>query len=120
LPANTNWASPTDERYLQFFPDGSFVDHGLTDQVVGLPNPHGYSGITDPPRNFRGTYSISNQKLTFNFADGKQATVAFIAPKALEKAPAFGWFGLGHGSGVRGAETVIVLTLYEEHYQIKH
>jgi hypothetical protein len=25
--------------------------------------------------------------------------VAFIAPKALENAPAFEWFGLGHGTG---------------------
>jgi hypothetical protein len=113
-----HWSSPTDERYVQFLPDGTFIDHGLTDQVVGLPNPHGYSGITDPPRNFRGTYSIRNQRLTFSFSDGKQATVAFIAPKALEKA-AFEWFGLGHGSGVPGAETVIVLMLYEEHYQVR-
>jgi hypothetical protein len=114
-----HWSSPTDERYVQFLPDGTFIDHGLTDQVVGLPNPHGYSGITDPPRNFRGTYSIRNQRLTFSFSDGRQATVAFIAPKALEKAPAFEWFGLGHGSGVPGAETVIVLMLYEEHYQVR-
>lgn len=114
-----HWASPTDQRYVQFFPDGSFFDHGLTDQIVALPNPHGYAGITDPPRNFRGTYRIRNQRLTFHFADGKQATVAFIAPKALEKAPSFGWFGAGHGTGVPGAETVIVLMLYEEHYQVQ-
>ncbi|HTC93772.1 MAG TPA: hypothetical protein VK699_10005 [Terriglobales bacterium] len=114
-----HWSSPTDPRFLQFFPDGTFVDHGLTDQMVGLPNPHGYAAITAPPRNFRGTYSISNRKLTFNFADGKQATVAFIAPKALEKAPSFGWFGLGHDSGVQGAETVILMMLYEENYQVQ-
>lgn len=114
-----HWSSPTDERYVQFFPDGTFVDHGLTDQVVGYPNPHGFSGITDPPRNFRGTYTIRNQRLTFHFADGKDATLAFIAPKALEKAPAFKWFGLGHGTGVPGAETVVVLMLYEEHYQVQ-
>ena len=113
-----HWDSTTDPHYLQFFPDGSFFDHGLTDQIV-YPNPHGFAGITDPPRNFRGTYRIRNQKLTFHFADGKQATVAFIAPKALEKAPRFEWFGAGHGSGVRGAETVIVLMLYEEHYQVQ-
>jgi hypothetical protein len=80
---------------------------------------NGYSGITDPPRNFRGTYSIQNQRLTFNFADGKRASVAFIAPKALEKAPALEWFGLGHGTGVPGAETVVLLMLYEEHYQVE-
>lgn len=114
-----HWSSPTDARYIQFFPDGTFFDHGLTDQVVDVPNPHGYRGITDPPRNFRGTYSIRNQRLTFNFDDGKQATVAFIAPKALERAPAFEWFGLGHGTGVPDAETVIVLMLYEEHYQVQ-
>jgi hypothetical protein len=114
-----HWASPTDQRYIQFFPDGTFFDHGLTDQVVGVPNPHGYAGITDPPRNFRGTYSVRNQRLTFNFADGKQSTVAFIAPKALENAPAFEWIGVGHGTGVPGAETVIVLNLYEEHYQVQ-
>lgn len=114
-----HWSSPTDKRYIQFSPDGTFFDHGLTDQVVGEPNPHGYAGITDPPRNFRGTYSVHNQRLTFKFADGKQATVAFIAPKALAKAPAFKWIGLGHGSGVSDAETVIVLMLYEEHYQVQ-
>jgi len=114
-----HWSSPTDQRYVHFLPDGTFLDHGLTDQVVGVPNPHGYSGITDPPRNFRGTYSIQNQRLTFNFADGKRATVAFIAPKAIEKAPAFEWFGLGHGTGVPGAETVVLLMLYEEHYQVE-
>jgi len=87
--------------------------------VVGVPNPHGYAGITDPPRNFRGTYFVRNQKLTFNFADGKQATVAFIAPKAKENAPKFEWMGVGHGSGVQGAETVIVQMLYEENYQVQ-
>lgn len=114
-----HWSSPTDQRYVQFFPDGTFFDRGLTDQVVGAPNPHGFAGITDPPRNFRGTYSIKNQRLTFNFSDGKQATVAFIAPKALERAPAFQWFGLGHGTGVPGAETVVLLMMYEEHYQVQ-
>jgi hypothetical protein len=114
-----HWASPTDQRYVQFFPDGTFFDHGLTDQIVGVPNPHGYAGITDPPRNFRGTYAVHNQQLTFSFADGKQATVAFIAPKAKEKAPKFEWMGVGHDSGVEGAETVIVLMLYEENYQIQ-
>jgi len=114
-----HWASPTDARYVQFLPDGTFFDHGLTDQIVGVPNPHGYAGITDPPRNFRGTYAVRNQKLTFNFADGKQATVAFIVPKALEKAPKFEWMGIGHDSGVQGAETVIMLMLYEENYQLQ-
>jgi hypothetical protein len=118
LSGKFHWSSPTDERYVQFFPDGRFLDHGLTDQVVG-DNPHGYAGITDPPRNFRGTYSIRNQKLTFNFSDGKQATVAFIAPKALEQAPSFGWMGVGHDSGVKGAEYVVLLVLYEEHYQVQ-
>jgi len=114
-----HWSSPTDAKFVQFFPDGTFLDHGLTDQVVGVPNPHGYSGITDPPRNFRGTYSVRDQTLTFHFADGKQATVAFVVPKALEKAQAFEWMGLGHGSGVPGAETVILLMLYEEHYRVQ-
>ena len=114
-----HWSSPTDERFVQFFPDGTFFDHGLIDQVVGVPNPHGYSGITDRPRNFRGTYSADNQKLTFHFADGKQATVSFVVPKALKNAPAFEWMGLGHGTGVPGAETVVLLTLYEEHYQVQ-
>jgi hypothetical protein len=114
-----HWSSPTDQRFVQFFPDGTFIDHGLTDQVVGVPNPHGWAGITDPPRNFRGTYSVQNQQLTFHFADGKQSTVAFVVPKALEKAPQFEWMGVGHDSGVRGAETVIMLMLYEEHYQVQ-
>lgn len=113
-----HWSSPTDKRYVQFFADGTFFDHGLTDQVID-PNPHGYRGITDPPRKFRGTYSVRIQRLTFNFADGKYATVAFIAPKALERAPAFKWIGLGHGTGVPDAETVVLLMLYEEHYQVQ-
>ena len=113
-----HWSSPTDKRYVQFFGDGTFFDHGLTDQVID-PNPHGYSGVTDPPRKFRGTYSVRNQRLTFNFADGKYATVAFIARKALERAPAFKWIGLGHGTGVPDAETVVLLMLYEEHYQVQ-
>lgn len=114
-----HWSSPQNERFVQFSADGTFFDHGLIDQVVGVPNPHGYSGVTDPPRNFRGTYSVGNQTLTFHFADGKHATVAFIVPKALENAPAFEWMGLGHGTGVPGAETVILLMLYEEHYQVQ-
>lgn len=114
-----HWSSPTDERFVQFSADGTFFDHGLTDQVVGVPSPHGYTGLTDPPRNFRGTYSVRNQRLTFHFADGTQATVAFIVPKAMENAQAFEAMGLGHDSGVRGAETVIVLMLYEEHYQVQ-
>jgi hypothetical protein len=119
LSGKYHWGSPTDKRYVQFFPDGTFFDHGLTDQVVGEPNPHGYAGITDPPRNFRGTYSVHNQKLTFHFADGKHVSVAFIAPRALKHARSFGWMGLGHDSGVKGAETVILLVLYEEHYQLQ-
>lgn len=114
-----HWSSPANPRFVQFSADGSFLDHGLIDQVVGVPNPHGYSGVTDPPRNFRGTYSVGNHRLTFHFADGKQATVSFIVPKALENAPAFEWMGMGHGTGVRGAETVILLMLYEEHYQVQ-
>jgi len=114
-----HWSSPTDERFVQFFADGTFFDHGLTDQVVGVPSPHGYGGLTDPPRDFRGTYSVRNQRLTFHFADGKEATVAFVVPKALENAPAFEWMGLGHGTGVPGAETVILLMLYEEHYRVQ-
>ena len=108
-----------DERFLQFSPDGTFVDHGLIDQIVGLPNPHGYAGITDPPRNFRGTYSVLHQQLTFHFADGKQATVAFIVPRALENASTFDSVGVGHGTGVPDAETVVLLMLFEKHHQVE-
>ena len=118
LSGKYHWSSLT-ERYVQFFPDGRFLDHGLTDQVVGQSNPHGWAGITDPPRNFRGTYSIRNRMLTFIFSDGKQATVAFIAPRAAANGASFGWFGLGHNSGVKGADTVIVEMMYSEDYQVQ-
>jgi hypothetical protein len=44
-----HWSSPTGERYVQFFPDGTFFDHGLTDQVVDI-----ISSSRDCPTVFSG------------------------------------------------------------------
>jgi hypothetical protein len=93
------WGLKTSGQYLQFFPDGTFIDHGVTDQML-VPSPY-----YDHPRIQRGTYSIQSQTMIFTFADGRRGMRTFIAPKAQENAQVFDWIGLGWQ------------TLYEEHYQ---
>lgn len=94
-----NYGLANSGQYIQFFPDGTFIDHGVTDQMI-VPNP-----FFDRPRNQRGTYNIQNQSIIFAYADGHRATKTFTAPKAQENAGIFDWIGLG------------IQTLYEEHYQ---
>lgn len=93
-----NWGLKTSGKYLQFFPDGTFVDHQVLDQML-VPSPY-----YDHPRIQRGSYSIQNQTMIFTFADGRRGMRTFYAPKAQENGQIFDWIGLGWQ------------TLYEEHY----
>jgi hypothetical protein len=93
------WGLPVADQYLQFFPDGTFTDHRVTDQLI-LPS-HFY----EHPRILRGTYSIQSQTLIFTFADGRRGALTFLAPKAQEKEKMFDWIGLGGQ------------LLFEEHYR---
>ncbi len=93
------WGVAGSDQYLQFFPDGTFLDHKVTDQML-VP-----SAFYDHPRVQRGTYAIQSQTLIFYFSDGKRGMRTFIAPKAQENKGIFDWIGLGWH------------TLYEEHYQ---
>jgi hypothetical protein len=93
------WGLPNSGQYLQFFPDGTFLDRGTTDQMF-VPSP-----FYEHPRVLRGTYSIQNQTLTLDFSDGRRAKRTFLAPKAQEHQQLFDWIGLG------------LHRLYEQHYQ---
>jgi hypothetical protein len=95
------WGSAAADQYLQFFPDGTFIDHRVTDQLI-VP-----SAFYSNPRIQRGTYSIQDQTLVFNFSDGHRGARTFMAPKAQENQPVFEWIGLGWQQ------------LYEEHYTAK-
>lgn len=86
-------------QYVEFSPDGTFLDHGVTDQML-IPNPY-----YEHPRTQRGTYQIQNQTIFFNFADGHRGARTFLAPKAQESGRTFDWINLG------------IQALYEEHYQ---
>ncbi len=93
-----NYGLASSGQYMQFFPDGTFIDHQVTDQML-VPSPY-YSN----PRIQRGTYTIHDQTMIFNFADGHRGMRTFIAPKAQEKGQVFDWISLG------------INALYEEHY----
>jgi hypothetical protein len=94
-----NWGFAGSGQYLQFFPDGTFVDHGVLDQML-VPSPY-----YDHPRTQRGTYAIQSQTIIFTFADSRRGMRAFYAPKAQESGQVFDFIGLGWH------------ILYEEHYQ---
>lgn len=83
------WGLPVADQYLQFFADGTFIDHRVTDQL--LVN----NAFYEHPRIQRGTYSIQSQTMIFNFADGHHGTRTFVAPKAQENDATFDWIGLG-------------------------
>lgn len=93
-----NYGLASSGQYMQFFPDGRFIDHGVLDQRL-VPNPY-----FEHPRTQRGTYSIQSQTMIFNFSDGHRGMQTFMGPKAQEKAHLFDWITLGGDS------------LYEEHY----
>ena len=83
------WALPAADQYLQFFPDGTFIDHRVTDQLI-VP-----SNFYEHPRIQRGTYSIQSQTIIFTFADGHRGMRSFLAPKVEENQPMFDWIDLG-------------------------
>ncbi len=94
-----NWGLAGSGQYMQFFPDGTFLDHGVLDQMI-VPN-----NFYDHPRIRTGRYTIRDQTIVFTFADGTRGTRTFYAPKAQESKPVFDWIGLGWDQ------------LFEEHYQ---
>lgn len=83
------WGLPVADQYLQFFPDGTFIDHRVTDQILLI------NAFYEHPRIQRGTYSIQSQTMIFNFADGHRGTRTFVAPKAQQNDPMFDWIGIG-------------------------
>ena len=83
------WGAPAADQYLQFFADGTFIDHRVTDQMI-VPN-----SFYLHPRIQRGTYSIERQTILFTFADGHRGMRTFVAPKAQENQQIFDWIGLG-------------------------
>jgi hypothetical protein len=95
------WGRTAAGQYLQFFPDGTFIDHSVTDQLI-VP-----SRFYDHPRIQQGTYSIQSQTMIFTFADGHRGTRTFIAPKAQENDPMLDWIGLGWQQ------------LYEQNYEMR-
>jgi hypothetical protein len=83
------WGAPAADQYVQFFPDGTFLDHRALDQLI-VP-----SQFYEHPRIQRGTYSIQRQTIIFNFADGHRGAQTFLAPKVQENNPMFDWIELG-------------------------
>ncbi len=96
-----HWNAGTADQYIQFFPNGTFIDHGVTDQLI-VP-----SRFYDHPRIQNGTYQIARQTIIFAFADGHRATRTFLAPKVQEGGPTFDWISLGRHM------------FFEERYRIK-
>lgn len=93
-----NYGLASSGQYLQFFADGTFIDYRVTDQML-IPNPY-----YDHPRIQRGTYSIQDQTMIFNFSDGHRGMRTFLAPRAQKQDRRFDWISLGGDS------------LYEEHH----
>jgi hypothetical protein len=83
------WGAPAADQYIQFFPDGTFLDHRALDQLI-VP-----TQFYEHPRIQRGTYSIQRQTIIFNFADGHRGARTFLAPKVQEDNPVFDWIELG-------------------------
>lgn len=83
------WGAPAADQYVQFFPDGTFLDHRALDQLI-VPSP-----FYEHPRIQRGNYSIQRQTIIFNFADGHRGAQTFLAPKVQENNAMFDWIELG-------------------------
>ena len=101
LSGTYRWGAPAADQYIQFFPNGTFIDHRLMDQLI-VP-----SRFYDHPRIQNGTYQIARQTIILAFADGHRATRAFLAPKVQQDNPTFDWISLGRHM------------LFEEGYRIK-
>ena len=89
LSGTYRWGAPASDQYLQFFPDGTFIDHRVTDQLL-LP-----SRFYEHPRIQRGLYEIQRQTIIFTFSDGHRGTRTFLAPKVQANDPTFDWIDLG-------------------------
>jgi hypothetical protein len=89
------------DQYLQFFTNGTFIDHQTLDQL--LVNHSFY----EHPRIQQGTYAIQQQTMIFTFSDGSRGMRTFYAPKAQETGSVFNFIGLGWH------------VLYEEHHANK-
>lgn|GEM_PF-3532954 len=83
------WGAPAADQYVQFSPDGTFLDHRVLDQLI-IP-----SSFYEHPRIQRGTYSIQRQTIIFTFADGHRGAQTFLAPKVQENDAMFDWIELG-------------------------
>lgn len=94
-----NWGLAGAGQYLEFFADGTFIDHQVLDQML-VPNAY-----YDHPRTQRGTYTIRTQTMILTFADGRRGMRTFYAPKAEESARMFDWISVGGHN------------FYEEHHR---
>jgi hypothetical protein len=81
------WGAPGQDQYIQFFPDGTFLDHRATDELLVISFEH--------PRIQRGAYQIVDQTIIFNFPDGHRGTLSFLAPRLEQNNPAFDWISFG-------------------------
>ena len=81
------WGGPGQDQYIQFFPNGTFLDHRATDELLVITFEH--------PRIQRGTYQIVDQTIIFSFPDGHRGTNSFLAPKAQKDNPTFDWISFG-------------------------
>ena len=101
LSGTYRWGAPGADQYIQFLPNGTFIDHRVTDQLI-VP-----SRFYDHPRIQNGTYQIARQTLILTFADGHRGTRTFLAPKVQQDNSTFDWISLG------------IHMLFEENYRIK-
>lgn len=81
------WGAPAQDQYIQFFPDGTFLDHRATDELLVINFEH--------PRTQRGSYQIVDQTIIFSFPDGHRGTNSFLAPKVQKDDPTFDWISFG-------------------------
>ena len=98
-----HYGLPASGQDFQFFPDGTFIDNKVTDQMI-VSNPF-VPGRYEHPRVLRGTYAIQDHTMMLSFADGRRIRRIFLAPKVQEDQGLFDWISLG---GQR---------MFERHYQ---
>ena len=81
------WGAPAQDQYIQFFPNGMFLDRRATDELLVITFEH--------PRTQRGTYEVVDQTIIFSFPDGHRGTTSFLAPKVQKDNPTFDWISFG-------------------------
>lgn len=84
-----HWNAGSADQYIQFFPNGTFIDHHVLDQLIAP------SRFFDHPRIRNGRYQIARQTIIFALSDGQRATRTFLAPKVEQGEPKFDWISLG-------------------------